>query len=80
MAKPIVIVYYLPQAVGPMPSIHQLNEGLRERFPDYHVLAIPSNRSTDGSCEDIRLQVFHEKDFTDIQYNELKQLITDSLK
>jgi hypothetical protein len=83
MAKPICVIYYFPTALasgsGREPDIYKVNEMFREMFPDYHVLAIPSNQSADGSCEDIRLQVFHEKDFTEIQYEELKKLITESI-
>lgn len=84
MAKPICVIYYLPESVSPPSgkelSISVLNQTFRDMFPEYYILAIPSQLSKDGSCEDIRLQVFHEKDFTEIQYTELKQLIEDSIK
>lgn len=60
-------------------SPYKVNEIFKDMLPDYYTLAIPSNQSADGSCEDVRLQVFHEKDFTEIQYQELKELITNSL-
>lgn len=81
MAKPICVIYYLPEAFGGehLAANYRVNEVLQEKLSDYHVLAIPSRQSTDGSCEDLRLQVFHEKDFTEIQYEELKKIITESI-
>lgn len=81
--KPIVVIYYFPYMVlgkgGRAVHVNEMNEIMKDLFPDYHTLAVPSNQSADGSCEDIRLQVFYEKDFTPIQYEELKQMIMDSL-
>jgi len=82
MAKPICVIYYLPEAISQekeLQSIHNVNEIFRKMFPDYYTLAIPSNKAADGSAESIELKVFHEKDFTEIQYQELKQLIQDNL-
>ena len=81
--KPILLMYYLPAGFlgkgGREISATEMNDMLHERFQDYYTLAVPSNQSADGSCEDIRLQVFYEKDFTPIQYEELKKMIMDSL-
>ena len=83
MAKPICVIYYFPESLvgrGKLPTISEMNEFFEKKFLDYYTLAIPSYQSADGSCEDLRLQVFHEKDFTEIQYAELKKLIEDSLE
>lgn len=82
MAKPICVIYYEPETVfrNSEKPMYEVNELFREMLPDYHTLAVPSAMSRDGSCEVLRLQVFHEKDFTEIQYAELKQLIEDSIK
>jgi hypothetical protein len=82
--KPIVVVYYLPEAISP-PSgriipVYEVNTEVRNLFPDYLTLAVPSRMSLDGSCEDIRLEVFHPKDFTEIQYEELKTLLEAKLE
>ncbi len=81
--KPIAVVYYLPELLsrpgGNMVSVYEVNEIFRDMLPDYYTLAVPSHLSADGSCEDIRLEVFYEKDFTPIQYEELKKLVLDSL-
>lgn len=81
--KPIVVIYYYQELLvtngGKKMGITEVNEIFKEMFPEYYTLAIPSNLSTDGSCEDIRLQVFYEKDFTPIQYEELKKMVQESL-
>lgn len=82
MAKPICVIYYLPEIMftSRPSSMYEVNEMFRNWFPEYYTLAIPSHLSVDGSCENIRLQVFHEKDFTEIQYTELKKIIEDLIK
>lgn len=82
--KPIVVIYYLPELLAPpsgqLQSVYQVNESFRSLFTDYHVLAIPSNLSADGSCEDIRLEVFHPKDFTAIEFIEMEKLLKEAIK
>lgn len=83
MAKPICVIYYLPEALFPsgrVEPVSEVNSMFRDWLPDYYTIAIPSRQSLDGSCEDLRLQVFHEKDFTEIQYQELKDLINTELE
>ena len=84
MSKPIVVIYYLPDLLtesgDKLMSIAKVNEIFKDMFPEYYTLAIPSHLSADGSCEDIRLQVFYEKDFDDISYNELKTIIQNAVK
>ena len=84
MSKPIAVVYYLHDVFhtngGRLISMTEMNETLSKILPDYNVLAIPSYLSVDGSCENLRLQVFYDKDFTPIQYQELKQLIENQIK
>ncbi len=82
--KPICVIYYLPDIMigngGLMLSIREANELFANVFPGYLTLAVPSNLSADGSCDDIRLQVFHPKDFTEMQYEEMKQLIANAIE
>lgn len=76
--KPICVIYYLPElfgAGGYDNGIVEINQMMEQKMPDYHVFAIPSTLSADGSCDDVRFKVFHPKDFTTIQYQELKDLI-----
>lgn len=78
--KPIVVIYYLKESLSPTTSIREVNEMMMERFPDYHTLAVPSRMSLDGSCEDLRLEVFHPKDFTEIQFEALKVKVLEEIK
>jgi hypothetical protein len=83
-AKPICVMYYLPDAIaggsGQIPDIGKINDFMQAKFSDYHFLAVPSNQSADGSCEDVRIEVYHAKDFTESNYEELKQLILTQLE
>jgi len=81
--KPICVIYYLPEIMSPpsgkMYSVYEVNEMFRNIFTDYFTFAIPSHLSADGSCEDVRLEVFHPKDFTPIQFKELEKLIKEAV-
>lgn len=57
----------------------EIQKDLESRLPDYHVLVARGPKTFDGTGE-IKMQVFHEKDFTEIQYEELKKIITDSIQ
>ena len=83
MAKPIAVVKldlnklnkqmnFGDREVRYMDIERWVEERIRE---DYHVLILPCTEIT----EPIELQVFHEKDFTDIQYEELKQMVQDAI-
>lgn len=80
MAKPIVVVY-MPENVSDRGLksgwvlCGELSEQWNKEKPDYHWFVL-----LDYDTEKIYLQVFHEKDFTEIQYEELKQLIENQLK
>lgn len=84
MSKPIIIVYYFPdlltKAGGKLLPIYEVNKMFIDKFPDYHVLAIPSHLSIDGSCEDVRLEVFHEKDITEVTFQELKDHVLATIE
>lgn len=73
MAKPIAIVYIDQQFDSP--NLRQAQDALQDRMPDYHVFVIP-NPNQEKALE---MQVFHEKDFTEIQYEELKSMIEKHL-
>jgi hypothetical protein len=83
-AKPIAIIYYSPylfgDGKGEVVDIAKMNSLMIEKFPDYHVLAIPSNLSHDGSCEDVRLEVFHPKDFTSLEFIEMEKLLKQAIE
>lgn len=70
MAKPIFIVYM------PYKHLNQIKEVipvLQETLVDYHVLCLAHE------SESIDFKVFYDKDFTAINYEELKQMIKEKL-
>lgn len=74
MTKPICLV-----AVNREISVNTvtLRDTLSKILDDYHVLVYPS---IDKSIVDLDVKIFYEGNFTDIQYEELKKLITDKMK
>lgn len=78
MAKPICIIKYQDELSfrnGEIASIAEVNDLFVDKFNDYHVFCFPQN-----SMDDIfAFQVFHEKDFSEIQYQELRDLISAEL-
>lgn len=82
MAKPICVVRVDNRNVDSsgVSEMFHIQKALDDKLTDYHVLCVPFEQSYDDNLEPIQIQVFHEKDFTEIQYQELKQMIEDSLK
>lgn len=72
-AKPIVVVYF-PQSQYELQKVVKSIEHLNMDKPDYHWFILP-----DYDTEKIYMQVFYEKDFTDIKYDELKQYIHEQI-
>tara|TARA_X000001382_G_scaffold129932_1_gene123247 strand:+ start:38 stop:256 length:219 start_codon:yes stop_codon:yes gene_type:complete len=72
MAKPILIVE------APMMQTREefvnTQKALEDKLNDYHVLIVPTN------VDDFNFKVFYDKDFTEINYDELKKLIKEKLK
>ena len=60
-------------------TLYRFKKSFEERLPDYHVFVLPLAIDYEQPQDPIQLQVFYEKDFTPIQYEELKQIIMDSL-
>lgn len=67
--KPIVI-FRVPNLVG----IEDIRGSLEKKMFDYHVFVIPTGDN------DIDIQALYEKDFTHIQYEELKELLLKEIK
>jgi hypothetical protein len=82
MSKPICVIkvdtnrIYFGSSISSISDVQRIVE---ERLNDYHVLVIPFNQPADEYYEPMQIQVFYEKDFTEIQYQELKELITNSI-
>lgn len=78
MAKPIALLQ-LPLTLGngkmtEWRDCREIQETMESKMPDYYWLVIPNH-----TIETIDFKVYFEKDFTEIQYEELKQLIEKSL-
>jgi len=43
-------------------------------------VCVPSYKSVEGEAEMIELKVFYEKDFQEVNFEELKQIVTDAIK
>jgi hypothetical protein len=72
MAKPILIVE------APMMQTHEefanVQKVLEKKLNDYHVLMVQMD------VNNFNFKVFYDKDFTEINYNELRKLINEKLK
>lgn len=83
-AKPICVVKIDMSADfggGTKPSLYNLYDAVNGKIGDeYHVFVIPAKIDYENSVEPITFEVFYEKDFTEIQYQELKKIITDSIQ
>tara|TARA_R110000851_G_scaffold5606_2_gene23058 strand:+ start:201 stop:413 length:213 start_codon:yes stop_codon:yes gene_type:complete len=67
MAKPILIVEVPINYTDEELSV--LSRQLVDELHDYHILTITTDR------DDFDFKVFYEKDFTDINLDELKKLV-----
>jgi hypothetical protein len=80
MAKPICVIKIDRTGAYNGLSLHEVQKGMEEKMPDYYVFVLPFEQSyVNNYDEPIQLQVFHEKDLTEIQYEELKKLVMDGL-
>lgn len=78
MAKPICLIK-LDMRGNEHEDIYAFNNAFQERMPDYHVFCIPKI-DFEENVDQMEFSVFYEKDFTEIQYVELRKLIEDSIK
>lgn len=77
MAKPIVIIYLDDESIGEQPVSRmcvKIMEQQNELRPDYYWFCVP-----DHEAKRVELKVFHEKDFTEVQYQELKTIIEQAV-
>lgn len=92
MAKPICVIYFPDHFVDGIAERNWIYEYMRflngdrdqedkykyrgfENFNDYHWFCFYKQ-----GINEPELKVFYEKDFTEIQFEELKKLITDSIE
>lgn len=85
MAKPICVIYIdanLATMWGSKDAFEvgrYLNEIYSKEMPDYHVFVMPDfNKEEPIPVFDCK--VFYEKDFTEVQYQELKEIIEAGIK
>ncbi len=69
MTKPIFVVG-LPKGTL-QGKVEWVAQSLREYLIDYHVICYESKQ------QDVVFNCFYEKDFTDVKYEELKQMVKD---
>lgn len=81
MAKPICVVKAILEQLRPtdQDALTEFNIVLSEKMPDYHVFVLPQE-DMENYHDVLEFQVFYDKDFTPIQYEELRKLIEDTLK
>ena len=68
MAKPIVLVSLNRHAN--VQHVQEVSNMISEKLTDYHVIVTLTR-----FLEETKFEVFYEKDFTDIKYQELKSII-----
>lgn len=72
MAKPIFIVE--APDLQTQEDLVNTQKVLENKLNDYHVLVVQTN------VNDFNFNVFYDKDFTEINYDELRKLIKEKLK
>lgn len=70
--KPIFVVK-LPDIMSHKDIIH-LKCNLDKELSDYHILVVPSN------VDEPKFEAFYEKDFNEVKFEELKQIVKDNFK
>ena len=53
-------------------ELREMVDDLTKSMPDYHIISLPNFAH---QKEPIEIQVFYEKDFTEVSFEELKQII-----
>lgn len=76
--KPICVMYFDQEILrsNPVHDLNRIRMVMEEKMPDYHVICITSENAE----ESVRLEVFHPKDFTEVQYEELKNIINEAIQ
>lgn len=79
MAKPIAVIRIPEDAFRverwTWKDCDGIQRHLTENKPDYHWFVLLTSEH-----KEMVFEVFHEKDFTEIQYDELKKMIEEKLK
>jgi hypothetical protein len=76
MAKPILIIKLPYEFHMNCESFEEIVKSIESRTgQEYHVLPVIEKERTE-----LDFQVFYEKDFTEVNYEELKEIIKESIK
>jgi hypothetical protein len=73
MAKPIILIGLAGQV--PPPELHAISDQISEKCTDYHVLVY-----ADSNITSLDFRVFYEKDFEQVNYDELKKIVETAVK
>ena len=73
-AKPIFIVIMPLGSENDLEMVRETQKRIESIMPDYHVLVFMEDR------EDVKFEAFYEKDFNKVKFEELKRIVTDSMK
>jgi len=75
MPKPIIVIKLELEVLrGDLDNLLIMEDIYSKRFHDYHVLCVPVRTNSD---EPVLLQVFYEKNFSQIRFEELKKYIVN---
>ena len=78
-AKPICVIYINPDSLSGNKNFWETSrdytKNLDETKPDYHWFVFP-----DYDAQKIEVNVFHQKDFTEVNYEELKSIINNKIQ
>lgn len=55
-------------------EIHKIRKSLQKDIPEYHILVFNHYK------DDIEFNAFYEKDFNEVKFEELKQIVQNSIK
>ena len=78
MPKPICIFRIDTKRIPELSGLSQINRDLSKKMEDYYVFTLPLD--SDEKEDSVKIEVFYEKDFTKIQYDELRNIIEESLE
>lgn len=78
MVKPICVIKVDTRKIMGI-ELYQIQQLLDDKINDYHVLVVPFEQPENEYDESIQVQVFYERDFTEVQYAELKNIILETL-
>jgi len=75
MPKPIIVIKLELEVLrGDLDNLLIMEDIYSKRFHDYHVLCVPVRTNSD---EPVLLQVFYEKNFSQVKFEEIKKYVVN---